>query len=120
MENLLKYRPPRIASLLLIISYVIWHFSPPETIFYMPYKYIGSFAVISGLTTMLWAWLQFRRVKTAVCPTAETTTVVTIVSHQNSDGFSLSGLAGQHALIAECHDLTGLSKLSGWKFLPAQ
>jgi protein-S-isoprenylcysteine O-methyltransferase Ste14 len=77
MENLLKYRPPRIASLLLIISYVIWHFSPPETIFYMPYKYIGSFAVISGLTIMLWAWFQFRKVKTAVCPTAETTTVVT-------------------------------------------
>jgi protein-S-isoprenylcysteine O-methyltransferase Ste14 len=77
VEKILKYRPPRIAAFLMAITVAIWFFSPVETILYIPYKLIGSISIIGGFTIMLWAWFQFRKVKTAVCPTAETTTVVT-------------------------------------------
>jgi membrane protease YdiL (CAAX protease family) len=49
MEKLLKYKPPRIALFLILISFTIWHFSPAETIFYMPYKFIGSLVFIGNV-----------------------------------------------------------------------
>ncbi len=76
MEKLLKYRPPRIAGLLMVITVAIWSFSPPETVLYIPYKLIGSIGIISGFTIMMWAWFQFQKTKTAVCPTSKTTTIV--------------------------------------------
>ena len=76
MEKLLKYRPPRIAGLLMVITVAIWSFSPPETVLYLPYKLIGSIGIISGFTIMMWAWFQFQKTKTAVCPTSKTTTIV--------------------------------------------
>jgi protein-S-isoprenylcysteine O-methyltransferase Ste14 len=76
MEKLLKYRPPRIAALLMVITVSLWHFSPTETVLYIPYKLIGSLSIISGFTIMMWAWFQFQKAKTAVCPTAETATIV--------------------------------------------
>jgi protein-S-isoprenylcysteine O-methyltransferase Ste14 len=77
MEKLLKYRTPRIAALLMVITVAIWSFSPPETVLYIPYKLIGSIGIISGFTIMMWAWFQFQKTKTAVCPTSKTTTIVT-------------------------------------------
>jgi protein-S-isoprenylcysteine O-methyltransferase Ste14 len=76
MEKLLKYRPPRIAAFLMVFSAALWNFSPAETVLYIPYKLIGSISIISGFTIMMWAWFQFQKAKTAVCPTAKTTTIV--------------------------------------------
>ena len=76
IEKLLKHRPPRIAALLMVITVAIWSFSPPETVLYLPYKLIGSIGIISGFTIMMWAWFQFQKAKTAVCPTSKTTTIV--------------------------------------------
>jgi protein-S-isoprenylcysteine O-methyltransferase Ste14 len=76
MEKLLKYRPPRIAAFLMVFSAAIWNFSPAQTILYIPHKLIGSICIISGFTIMMWAWFQFQKVKTAVCPTAKTTAIV--------------------------------------------
>jgi protein-S-isoprenylcysteine O-methyltransferase Ste14 len=77
MENLIKYRPPRIALLLMAISFAIWRFSPDATIFYIPFKYIGCFGITCGFVTMMGAWFQFRKHKTAICPTAPTTHFIT-------------------------------------------
>jgi protein-S-isoprenylcysteine O-methyltransferase Ste14 len=77
VEKILKYRPPRIAAFLMAVTVAIWYFSPAETILYIPYKLIGSISIIGGFTIMLWAWFQFQKAKTAVCPTAKTIAIVT-------------------------------------------
>ncbi len=77
MKKLLNYRPPRIAMTLLAVSIGLWYFSPPLTILYMPYKLIGAISIIFGFTVMIWAWLQFKKTKTAICPTAKSSLIVT-------------------------------------------
>jgi protein-S-isoprenylcysteine O-methyltransferase Ste14 len=76
MERILKYRPPRIAAFLTAITAAIWFFSPAETVLYIPYRLIGSISLISGFAIMMWAWFQFQKAETALCPTADTTTIV--------------------------------------------
>ncbi len=77
MEKLLTYRPPRIAALLMLFTVTLYYFSPTETILYIPYKLIGSISIINGFTIMMWAWFQFQKAETAVCPTDETAALVT-------------------------------------------
>lgn len=77
MKRLLKYRPPRIALSLLAVSVALWYFTPPLTILYMPYKLIGTISIIFGFTVLTWAWLQFKKTKTAVSPTAKSSLIVT-------------------------------------------
>jgi protein-S-isoprenylcysteine O-methyltransferase Ste14 len=76
MEHLLKYKPPRIAALLMIAVVAVWHLSPAGTILLIPYEVIGGVMLIGGFTLMMWAWYQFQRVETAVPPTAETTKIL--------------------------------------------
>ncbi len=77
MTKLLSYRPPRIAMALLAITAGLWYFSPPMTILYMPYMLIGAISIIFGFAVMTWAWLQFKKAETAVCPTAKSSLIVT-------------------------------------------
>ena len=76
MNKLLLYRPPRIAILLLIISTGLWYFSPPNTLLYLPFSLLAGACIIVGFTVMTFAWLQFRKSDTAVCPTAKTSRIV--------------------------------------------
>ena len=76
-NSLLSYKPPRIAIVLMTISIGLWYFSPPHTLLHIPYKLIASVGIIFGFTVMTWAWLQFRKSDTAVCPTAITSRIVT-------------------------------------------
>jgi protein-S-isoprenylcysteine O-methyltransferase Ste14 len=77
MEKILHYRPPRIALVLLIVAWILHHFSPEKTILHLPLPLVGTICMVSGFWIMTWAWLHFRKAKTAVCPTAEATTLVT-------------------------------------------
>jgi len=77
MNKLLSFRPPRIAIVLMVISMGLWHFSPPETLLYISYKWIAGISIIFGFAVMIWAWLQFRKSDTAVCPTSITSRIVT-------------------------------------------
>ena len=77
MKKLLKYRPPRMAALLLAVTTGIWFFSPPETLLYIPYKLIVALSILTGFAVNTWAWLQFRKSDTAVCPTSKTSLIVT-------------------------------------------
>jgi protein-S-isoprenylcysteine O-methyltransferase Ste14 len=76
MNKLLTYRPPRIAFALLVATIVVWYFSPPDTLLYMPYKLVGSICIILGFAGLILAWLQFKRSDAAVCPTAKTSRVI--------------------------------------------
>lgn len=77
MESLLAYRPPRIAALLVVVAFGLCYFSPAKTILFIPYKFIGTVCIISGFSIMMWAWCLFKKAATAICPTAETATLVT-------------------------------------------
>jgi protein-S-isoprenylcysteine O-methyltransferase Ste14 len=77
MSKLLTYRPPRIAIVLMAISMGLWHFSPPDTLLHIPYKLIAGVSIVFGFAVMTWAWLQFRKSDTAVCPTSITSRIVT-------------------------------------------
>jgi protein-S-isoprenylcysteine O-methyltransferase Ste14 len=76
MSKLLSFRPPRIAIALMTISIGLWFFSPPQTLLHIPYKWIAGAGIIFGFTIMTWAWLQFRKSDTAVCPTAKSSLIV--------------------------------------------
>jgi protein-S-isoprenylcysteine O-methyltransferase Ste14 len=77
MNKLLSFRPPRIAMVLLAISIGLWFFSPPEALVRIPNILMASISIIFGFTVMTWAWLQFRKSETAVCPTAKSSLIVT-------------------------------------------
>ncbi len=76
MSRLLSFRPPRIAIVLITISIGLWYFSPPQTLLYIPYKWIAGASIVFGFAVMTWAWLQFRKLDTAVCPTSKTSRIV--------------------------------------------
>jgi protein-S-isoprenylcysteine O-methyltransferase Ste14 len=77
MKSLLQYRPPRIAFLLISATTAVWKLSPSGTLLYLPYAAIGGTSLLGGFTLMMWAWFQFRKAKTAICPTDETTAMIT-------------------------------------------
>jgi protein-S-isoprenylcysteine O-methyltransferase Ste14 len=77
MTKLLSYRPPRIALALMTVSIGLWFLSPPQTLLYIPYKWIAGASIIFGFAIMTRAWLQFRKSDTAVCPTSKASLIVT-------------------------------------------
>lgn len=77
MSKLISFRPPRIAIVLMTISIGLWYFSPPRTLLYIPYKWIAGLSIVLGFTVMTWALLQFKKARTAVCPTAKSSLIVT-------------------------------------------
>ncbi len=77
MSKLLSFRPPRIAIVLMTISIGLSYFSPPQTLLYIPYELIAGVSIVFGFAVMTWAWLQFRKSDTAVCPTSITSLIVT-------------------------------------------
>ncbi len=76
MPKLIEMRPPRIALVLLLISMGIWHLSPPNTLLHIPFRLIGWIFIVAGFVVMMWAWLQFKEVKTAICPTGISSVLV--------------------------------------------
>jgi protein-S-isoprenylcysteine O-methyltransferase Ste14 len=84
MSKLLLFRPPMIAMVLMAISIGLWFFSPPQTLLHIPYILIASISIILGFTVMTWAWLQFRKSDTAVCPTSRTSRIVTSGAYKYS------------------------------------
>ena len=73
--RLINYRPPRIAMMLIVIASLLqltlgdpWHSTAPVT---------GVVVLLAGFLIMMRAWWLFRINKTAICPTAVTTTFIT-------------------------------------------
>ena len=65
-------RPPRIGmSLMLIAAALHWYLKMGERIrFSRPW--IGALIGLAGFLIMMWAWLLFKQLDLAVCPTAQT------------------------------------------------
>jgi protein-S-isoprenylcysteine O-methyltransferase Ste14 len=77
METILKMKPPRIAAGLLLVTMMLWHLSPQNTILHIQYTFLGSVCILSGFVLMMWAWVLFRKAKTAICPTEKCSMLVT-------------------------------------------
>ena len=73
--HLIRYRPPRIAMLLVGLA-AAWHYLLPTPVWFS----FGAIALLSGSAgffIMMWAWWQFRQRRVAICPTAETDALIT-------------------------------------------
>jgi protein-S-isoprenylcysteine O-methyltransferase Ste14 len=75
--RMLRYRPPRIAFSLLLGAAAIQVFLLPAT-FVLPSSPAGGAALgLLGASIMLRAWWLFKKCKTAICPTAAATSLIT-------------------------------------------
>ena len=76
-SRILQYRPPRIAMALLAAASML-HLALPHTWPAIAAVPLGSGAIgVLGFGIMLRAWWLFHAHQTAICPTAESTTLVT-------------------------------------------
>ena len=74
-EQLVRFRPPRIAMSLVAVAAVV-HFALPLGA--LPSLGLGAaLLAVAGFAIMLRAWWLFRTVETAICPTGQTTTLIT-------------------------------------------
>lgn len=81
-EQLLAYRPPRIAMLLTLVA-IVFHWLIPLSL--LPaFPFAGALTGALGFSLMLRAWWLFRKRETAICPTAVASVLVT------NDVFSLT------------------------------
>ena len=75
--DLVQYRPPRIAMVLLAVATLtnalIWL---PIPLVYSP-LYVSVLLAASGFTVMMVAWWQFRGNDVAICPTEPTVRLLT-------------------------------------------
>lgn len=76
MNKLLSYKPPRIATCLMVVSTGLWYVSPTYTLLYLPYELVAGVCIVAGFAAMILSWLQLKRSDTAICPTAKTSRIV--------------------------------------------
>ena len=74
-EQLLEYRPPRIAMLLTLMA-IATHWLIPLAV--LPaFPVAAALAGALGFAVMMRAWWLFKKHETAICPTAETSVLIT-------------------------------------------
>jgi len=76
-EFLLRFRPPRIAMLLLALAGAVHWLLLPPTLALSGRAVAGLALAAAGFATMMVAWWQFRQHAVLICPTAETTALIT-------------------------------------------
>jgi protein-S-isoprenylcysteine O-methyltransferase Ste14 len=74
-ERILEFRPPRIAMGMILIAAAV-HWLMPVSVS-PPSLAAGAVTVVSGFLIMLRAWWLFRIQEVAICPTEETTSLIT-------------------------------------------
>jgi protein-S-isoprenylcysteine O-methyltransferase Ste14 len=75
--SIIEYRPPRIALALLIIATVLHVLLPAQSSYQYSSIYLSGALVLLGFAVMMLAWLQFKERKVAICPTANTDSLIT-------------------------------------------
>ncbi|HEY5624079.1 MAG TPA: isoprenylcysteine carboxylmethyltransferase family protein [Gammaproteobacteria bacterium] len=72
-----RYRPPRIAFLMLTLAAVLHWTLPYADLVLLAAPSTGAVLLVAGFATMMWAWWLFQRHAVAVCPTAPTAQLLT-------------------------------------------
>jgi protein-S-isoprenylcysteine O-methyltransferase Ste14 len=75
MHHLIDYKPPRIAMLLVILAALVNAVLPLQMHTNLPL--VSALTASLGFAVMIRAWWLFKRVDTAICPTAAATSLVT-------------------------------------------
>lgn len=75
--RMLRYKPPRIAMTLLLFAAALQLLTPATWVAVPSSLTGGVFIAALGFGIMLRAWWLFRKHRTAICPTAETTMLLT-------------------------------------------
>ena len=74
-EKLIRFRPPRIA-MVLVAAAAVFHFIVPFTT--LPsWRVTAVLTGAAGLAIMLRAWWLFKNAETPICPTGQATTLIT-------------------------------------------
>jgi len=76
-EKIVRYRPPSIAMMLLVVAIIIHIFLPTLRFSYFSCWPFGIILAILGFGIMGWGWAEFQSSKTAICPTERASTLVT-------------------------------------------
>jgi protein-S-isoprenylcysteine O-methyltransferase Ste14 len=76
-RSLIDHKPPRIAMLLLVAATALHWLTPLGERPASPSIGFAAMLGVAGFTIMTWGWWQFRARKVAICPTAETTQLIT-------------------------------------------
>lgn len=74
-DRVLAHKPPRIATTLVLVAAVISLLVPMSLHTALPLAAIAT--GVTGFAIMIRAWWLFRIEATAICPTADTTTLIT-------------------------------------------
>ena len=75
--DLLAYRPPRIAMFLLAVAATANLTLPVDAIGPESIRSWAPAVGIAGFFVMMQAWWQFKQTEVAICPTAETSALIT-------------------------------------------
>ncbi len=75
--RIVTYRPPRIAWSLLIVAALTQLVLPADCVHLRSFSIAGAAVGLIGFALMIRAWWLFKVQDTAICPTAETTTLIT-------------------------------------------
>jgi protein-S-isoprenylcysteine O-methyltransferase Ste14 len=75
--RMLDFRPPRIAITLLVIATVLQLLPLVGSVQVLTHPAAGVSMIAAGFGIMIRAWWLFRQHRTAICPTAETTSFIT-------------------------------------------
>lgn len=75
--RIIDYRPPRIALLFFLIAVLLHWTAPINHINDYSSHMFGAVLGAVGFSIMMWGWWLFKKHDVAICPTAETTRLVT-------------------------------------------
>ena len=76
-EKLLQYRPPRMVMLLLALATVVHVALPALRVELFSSSVLAICAAVAGFAIMMWAWWLFQKAETAICPTEQSSALVT-------------------------------------------
>lgn len=76
-SRLVNLRPPRIALAFLAGATLLHLLWPADRLYVFSMPALAPIPALVGFGTMMQAWWQFRERENAICPTAETTVLIT-------------------------------------------
>jgi protein-S-isoprenylcysteine O-methyltransferase Ste14 len=76
-DRVIRYRPPRIAMLFVLLAAAMHWLLPSLRVHLFSSPVLAVVAVAGGFAVMMWAWWLFQKAETAICPTEDSQALVT-------------------------------------------
>jgi protein-S-isoprenylcysteine O-methyltransferase Ste14 len=90
--QVINYRPPKIAQLLVLAAVVLHWATPLGRLDIFSNQVFGISLGIGGFGVMMWGWWLFKKYDTAICPTAKTDRLVTSGAYRFTRNPMYSGM----------------------------